>query len=130
VDIGGHGDVNATHVRWRRATGAPYVSSLLLYRRLLYMATENGMLTITEPATGESVSRTRLNGVYTSSPVAADGHIFLLNEDGETVVLEAGPDARIVTRNPLGERALASPAIAHGRLYIRTDQHLWAIGPG
>ncbi len=129
VDVGGSGDVNATHVRWRRATGAPYVSSLLLYRRLLYMATENGILTVTDPATGESVSRTRLNGVYTASPVAADGHIYLLNEDGETVVLEAGPDARIVSRNPLGERALASPAIAHGRFYIRTDQHLWASGP-
>jgi hypothetical protein len=128
VDTGGTGDVNATHVRWQRPTGAPYVSSLVLYRGLLYMATENGILTITDPATGDPVMRTRLNGVYTASPVAADGHIYLLNEDGETVVLEAGPDARVVSRNPLGERALASPAIAHGRIYIRTDQHLWAIG--
>ena len=129
VDIGGRGDVNSTHVRWRRPTRAAYVSSLLLYRGLLYMATENGILTITDPDTGDPVSRTRLNGVYTASPVAADGHIYLLNEDGETVVLEAGPDARVVSRNALGERALASPAIAHHRIYIRTDQHLFAIGP-
>ena len=128
VDIGGSGDVNSTHVRWRRPTRAPYVSSLLLYRGLLYMATENGILTITDPDTGDPVARTRLNGVYTASPVAADGHVYLLNEDGETVVLEAGPDARVVSRNAVGERALASPAIAHGRIYIRTDQHLFAIG--
>ena len=129
VDIGGSGDVNSTHVRWRQPTRAPYVSSLLLYRGLLYMATENGILTITDPDTGDPVTRTRLNGVYTASPVAADGHVYLVNEDGETVVLEAGPDARVVSRNALGERALASPAIAHGRIYIRTDQYLFAIGP-
>ena len=128
VDTGGRGDVNATHVRWRRPTGAPYVSSLLLYRGLLYMATENGILTITNPETGDQVARTRLNGVFTASPVAADGHVYVLNEDGETVVLEAGPDARVVARNHLDERALASPAIAHGRIYIRTDLHLFAIG--
>ena len=128
VETGGSGDVSETHVRWRRATGAPYVSSLLLYRGLLYMATENGILTITDPDTGDPVTRTRLGGVYIASPVAADGHVYLLNEDGETIVLEAGPDARVVSRNALGERALASPAIAHGRIYIRTDLHLWAIG--
>ena len=129
VDTGGSGDVNGTHVRWLQPTRAPYVSSLLLYRGLLYMATENGILTITNPDTGDPVARTRLTGVYTASPVAADGHVYLLNEDGETVVLAAGPDARVVSRNALGERALASPAIAHGRVYIRTDQHLFAIGP-
>ena len=129
VDTGGHGDVNGTHVRWRQPTRAPYVSSLLLYRGLLYMATENGILTISDPDTGDPVARTRLNGVYTASPVAVDGHVYLLNENGETVVLEAGPDARVVSRNAIGERALASPAIAHGRIYIRTDQHLFAIGP-
>ena len=129
VDTGGRGDVNSTHVRWRQPTRAPYVSSLLLYRGLLYMATENGILTITDPDTGDPVTRTRLHGVYTASPVAADGHVYLLNEDEETVVLEAGPDAQVVSRNALGARALASPAIAHGRVYIRTDQHLFAIGP-
>ena len=129
VGTGGRGDVSQTHVRWRHPTRAPYISSMLLYRGLLYMATENGILTITNPDTGDPVHRTRLNGVYTASPVAADGHVYLLNEDGETIVLEAGPDARVVSRNALGERALASPAIAHGRVYIRTDQHLFAIGP-
>ncbi len=127
VETGGRGDVGQTHVRWRQPTRAPYVSSMLLYRGLLYMATENGILTITDPNTGEPVARTRLNGVFTASPVAADGHIYLLNEDGETVVLAAGPDARVVSRNALAERALASPAIAHGRVYIRTDQHLFSI---
>jgi outer membrane protein assembly factor BamB len=129
VDTGGIGDVNASKVRWRQPTRAPYVSSMLLYRGLLYMATENGILTITDPDTGEPLARTRLNGVYTASPVAVDGHVYFLNEDGETVVLEAGPNARVVSRNVLDERVLASPAIAHDRVYIRTDQHLFAIGP-
>jgi outer membrane protein assembly factor BamB len=128
VDTTGRGNVNETHVRWRRPTGAPYVSSLLLYRGLLYMATENGIVTITDPDTGEPVARTRLGGVFTASPVAADGHVYLLAEAGETVVLAAGPDMRVISRNRLEERALASPAIAHGRLYIRTDDHLYAIG--
>jgi outer membrane protein assembly factor BamB len=65
--------------------------------------------------------------VFSASPVAADGKVYFVSETGETIVLStAGPS--ILARNDIGERALASPAIAGGRLFIRTDGHLFAIG--
>lgn len=125
---GGRGDVSTTHVAWRVPTGAPYVSSLVHYDGLLYMATELGVVTCIDAKTGERVWRERIGGVYSASPVAGDGKIFLLSETGETFVLQAGRAPRVLARNDLGERAIASPAISNGRIYIRTDRHLIAIG--
>ncbi len=76
---------------------------------------------------GERVWQERTSGVFSASPVAADGKIYFLSETGETVVLSTdGPS--IIARNDLGERALASPAISGGRIFIRTDGHVFAIG--
>lgn len=127
VAVGGTGDVSDTHIRWRNATGAPYVSSLLLHDDLLYMASENGILTVTEATSGEVASRRRLGGVFTASPIFAAGHIYFLNEDGDTVVLRPGPEPEVVARNTLGERSLASPAAVAGKILIRTDEHLYCI---
>ena len=127
VAVGGVGEVSETHVQWRNATGAPYVSSLLLHDDLLYMASENGILTVTDPTSGEVVSRGRLDGVFTASPIFAAGHIYFLSEGGDTVVLRPGPEPEVVARNTLGERTLASPAAVDGKILIRTDRHLYCI---
>ena len=62
------------------------------------------------------------------SPVAADGKVYLLSEDGETVVVAAGRTPRVLARNKLNARQLASPAISGGRLFIRSDDAIYAIG--
>lgn len=125
---GGKGDVSASHVRWRFPTGAPYVSSLLYYRGLIYMANEHGIVAALDSETGEPVWRERLDGVFTASPVAADGRIYLTEERGRTFVIEAGRAFRIVAENELHERTLASLAISQGQIFIRTDLHLFCIG--
>jgi outer membrane protein assembly factor BamB len=125
---GGKGDVSETHVAWRIPTGAPYVSSLLYYGKLIYMATENGIVICADARTGEMIWKERIGGVFSASPVGGDGKIFLLNEAGETIVLEDGPKFTLLQRNLLGERCLASPAISQGRIFIRSDQHLFCIG--
>jgi outer membrane protein assembly factor BamB len=127
VRPGGRGDVSSTHVAWQIPTGAPYVSSLVQYQGRVYMANDVGVLTAIEARTGERIWQERTAGVFSASPVAADGKVYFVSETGETVVLStAGP--RIVARNDIGERALASPAIAGGRIFIRTDGHVFAIG--
>ena len=127
VRPGGRGDVSATHVAWQVPTGAPYVSSLVQYRGRVYMANDVGVLTAIDAKTGQRVWQERTPGVFSASPVAGDGKVYFLSETGETLVLSVdGPS--ILARNDLGERALASPAIAGGRLYIRTDGYLYAIG--
>ncbi len=125
---GGTGDVSNSHVLWRVGTGAPYVSSLVYHDGLVYMVGDVGIVTVTNAETGDRVWQQRIGGVFSASPVAADGKIYLLSEGGETVVLAAGRDPRVLARNTLDARQLASPAIAGGRLFIRSDDAVYAIG--
>ena len=113
---------------WRIATGAPYCSSLLYYDRVVYMANDVGVLTAVDAATGERVWQERVDGVFSASPVAGGGHVYFVSENGETVVVKAGRAPQVVARNALGERAVASPAISNGQIFIRTDRHVFAIG--
>lgn len=128
VKPGGRGNVAGSHVAWRAPSGAPYVSSLVYYDNLIYMVGDVGVLTVVDAATGARVFQERIGGVYSASPVAGDGKIYLLSEDGETIVVAAGRTPRILARNRLTARQLASPAIAGGRLFIRSDDALYAIG--
>ena len=128
IRLGGKGDVTKSHVVWRNPTGAPYVSSLVFYEGLLYMATEMGIVSAIDPATGQTVWRERLGGVFTASPVAGDGKVYLASETGETIVLRAGRTPQVIARNPLDTHIVASPAIARGRLFLRGDNELIAIG--
>lgn len=128
IRLGGRGDVSGTHVLWRTPTGAPYVSSLVYYEGLIYMATEMGIVTALDHATGRSVWRERVGGVYTASPVAGDGKVYLASETGETVVLRAGRKPEILARNKLNIHIVASPAIARGRVFLRGDDELIAVG--
>lgn len=125
---GGRGDVSKSHVVWEAATGAPYISSLVFNAGLIYMATDVGAITVVDAETGQRVFQQRIDGVFSASPVAGDGKIYFVSETGETIVLQAGRTPTVLARNDLGERAVASPAISNGRIFIRTDDHVFCIG--
>ena len=127
---GGRGDITATHTVWSVPTGAPYVSSVLFYDGVIYMANDVGVLTAIDATKGERLWQERVDGVFSASPVAGAGHVYFVSEDGDTVVVKAGREPRIVGRNSLGARTIASPAISDGRIFIRTDDHVFAIGTG
>jgi outer membrane protein assembly factor BamB len=127
---GGRGDVTASHIVWRAPGGGSYAASLVAYEGLLYMTNDVGVLTCADMKTGERVWQMRLDGVFFASPVAADGTIYFLSQTGETVVVKAGRTPQILARNSLGERLVASPAIADGRIFLRSDARLFAIGKG
>ena len=122
------GNLSSSDLVWRVASGAPYISSIIYYDGLIYMTGDVGVLTVADARTGERVHQERVGGVYTASPVASDGKVYLVSEDGETIVLAAGRPPRILARNRLNARQLASPAIAGGRLFIRSDNALFAVG--
>lgn len=128
IRLGGSGDVSASHVMWKTPTGAPYVSSLVFYDGLIYMATELGIVTCIDAATGEQVWRDRLGGVFTASPIAGDGKVYLVSETGETIVLRAGRTREVVSRNTIDTHLVASPALSRGRLFLRGDAELIAVG--
>ena len=127
--LGGRGVVDESHVAWRVPTGAPYISSLLYYEGLVYMANGNGIVTAVDADTGRRVWQDRVGGIFSASPAAGDGKVYLFSETGETVVLQAGRELEILQRNDLGERVVSSPAVSDGRLFIRTDEALIAVGP-
>jgi outer membrane protein assembly factor BamB len=128
IKLGGKGDISATHVLWRQATSGPYVPSIIQYQGLVYMATDQGIVSAVDAATGERVWQERIPGVYMASPVAGDGKVYLVGETGETLVIEAGRQLKVLARNKLDGRFTASPAIANGRIFLRSDDRVVAIG--
>jgi outer membrane protein assembly factor BamB len=81
-----------------------------------------------DASTGNKVWQERVEGVFSASPVAADGKVYFVSETGETIVLRSGREPRIIARSALGERLLASPAISNGQIVLRSDDRLMAIG--
>lgn len=128
VRAGGRGDVSKSQVAWSVPTGAPYVSSLLYYQGLVYMASDVGVVTAVDPKTGEKVWQERIEGIFTASPVAADGKVYLASETGETIVISAARPPRVLARNSVGARTVATPAISDGQIFIRTDDSIVCVG--
>jgi outer membrane protein assembly factor BamB len=77
---------------------------------------------------GEVVWQQRIKGSFSASPVLADGKLYVVAEDGATTVIEVGDKPKVLATNALGETILATPAVAGGALFLRSDQHLWCIG--
>jgi outer membrane protein assembly factor BamB len=131
IDPTGQGDVSETCVRMRADMGGPYVPSPLVYPYIL-LPGDNGAIRVLDQS-GNTLLDARVQGHFTSSPVAADGRIYWPNEKGDVYVLDASdlrakpPSLKVAAINPLGETCLASPAIADGRLYIRTAKRLFCI---
>ena len=128
IRLGGRGDVSKSHVEWRVGSGAPYISSIVQYDGLIFMANDGGIATAVDAKTGERVWQERLGGIFAASPVAGDGKVYLSSETGETVVIRAGREFQLLSRNDIGRRIVASPAISGGRIFIRTDGTLVAVG--
>ena len=114
-------------VVWQEKRGGPYVCSPILVGDQLYVHDETGLLVCRNAADGKELFRERLKGKFTASAVAGDGKVYFTNEAGTTTVVKAGPAFEVLAENALGEEVLASPAIARGALFLRTEKHLYSI---
>jgi outer membrane protein assembly factor BamB len=130
VRTGGTGDVTKTHIAWEQSKDVPMIPSMLYVKPWLFTITEGGAARCLKAETGEQVWRERLGGNYSASPIGAEGRIYFLSEKGETTVVEAGPEFKVLARNTIDEKCCASPAVSAGRLFLRSEKHLWCIGPG
>jgi outer membrane protein assembly factor BamB len=118
-------------VAWEYSKGTGYVLSNILYGDYLYLLTDNGIVTCLDPKTGEvqyEGGRVPTPSRFMGSPVAFSGFIAMTSEEGDTFMLKAGPKHEIVRTNTVDEPVYSSPAIANGRIYIRGEKHLFAIG--
>jgi outer membrane protein assembly factor BamB len=133
VRAGGSGDVTDSRVLWRYAKGTAYVPSPIAVDGLVYLMTDKGLLTCLDAATGEvkyEGGRPPGASSYMASPVVVGGRILLMSMDGDTHVIKAGSAYEVLRTNSLGEPIAASAAVAPGRIYIRGEHHLFAIGSG
>jgi outer membrane protein assembly factor BamB len=132
VRLGGKGDLtNSSSIVWQYNKGTAYVPSPILFGRYLYLMTDTGLLTCLDAVTGErhyEGGRVPVPATFTASPVAYGDRLLLTSEDGDTFVVRAGPKHEVLATNSVGEPVYASLAIANGRIYIRGERHLFAIG--
>jgi outer membrane protein assembly factor BamB len=131
IKMGGQGDQTANAIRWRYQKPVPQVPSTLLYKGVLYMINDSGILLSFDPATGNVIKQGRLHGAidkYFASPVAADDKVYLIGEAGGVSVLKAGGEWEVLAVNDLDDEVFATPAIADGHIYIRTRSALYCFG--
>jgi outer membrane protein assembly factor BamB len=134
---GGSGDLSlkdgkesSDFIAWSKQRGGPYMPTPIVYGDLLYTCSNQGVLTAYNAKTGERVYQERLGGTggaFTASPVASDGKIYLASEDGDVFVVKAGPKYELLSKNPVGEVMMATPAISEGVVIVRTVSHLYAF---
>ena len=124
------GERESDFVQWHNPKLGPYNTSPIVYGDYYYTLLDQGMMTCHNAQTGEEIyDRTRFPrfSSFTASPWAYNGKLFCLSEDGKTYVLKAGPEFEIIETNDLDELSIASPAIAQGKLFIRTASKVYCI---
>lgn len=124
--LGGKGDLTKNIV-WTASKRVPTNPSFLLIGEELYTHSDNGIATCYEAKTGKIHWQERATGPASASPVAVGNRLYLLDEGGGGVVLQAGKEFRILARNDLGERALASMAVVDKALFVRTEEALYCF---
>jgi outer membrane protein assembly factor BamB len=129
---GGKGEVAKDQVAWKEQHALPEVPSPLYYQGRLYVVTNGGIASCYDAQTGKMLYRQRLgaSGFFYASPVAANGNIYAASYNGVVAVFKAGDKCQVLARNNLGEQIVATPALVDGRIYARTEGHLYAFGEG
>ncbi len=120
----------APEIAWQFPRGVPECPSPLYYRGRVWTVMNGGLVTCLDARTGELVFQGRLEarGPYYASPVAGDGKIYAASARGDLTVIEAADELKVLSHTELGERLLATPALADGAVYVRTENKLWAFG--
>ncbi|MCP4890881.1 MAG: PQQ-like beta-propeller repeat protein [Planctomycetaceae bacterium] len=123
------GDATSESVVWTHPRDGIYLQTPIVYGPHLYACRGNGVLSCYDARTGQRLYRERLGGGggFTASPIAADGKLYFISEEGEVYVVRAGPEYELLAKNVMGEICLATPAISGGVLVVRTKGHVFGI---
>jgi outer membrane protein assembly factor BamB len=124
------GQESGGSVVWSRQRAGSYMPTPLAYRGYLYVLKNQGILVCHDVRTGEVRYEQRLPGAtsgFSASPVAADGRLYLPSEDGDVLVVKAGPVFELLGVNPMGQPLMATPAIAGDTMFVRGERDLIAV---
>jgi len=125
----GRGDITETGVKWIQHRGLPTVPSCVVYQDVLYMVKDGGIITSLDAMTGDLLKQGRASGRgnYYASLIAGDGKVYLASERGVMTVLKAGRKWEILSSYDFGERIMATPTVAGGEFFVRTDEALYCF---
>ena len=126
----GDGATSGNHIPWAILRGGSYMQTLLLYQNCLYNLGWNGTLQVVDPLTGVEIYREKLGQArsFTASPVASDGRIFIIDDEGTVYTVKAGPVFELLETSELGGISMTAPSITDGIIYFRTVDKLIAVG--
>ncbi len=125
------GETSSKDIAWRQLTAAPYIPSPIAYGDFVFVVLDQGFIACYDVKTGKELygkTRIETGANFSASPVGIDGKLYVMSEDGEVYVINAGPKFELLAKNSLGEAVMASPAISQGRMFVRTLKHLYCIG--
>ncbi len=125
------GESSSDAIAWSKRGVGPYMPTPIIYGKLLFSLNNNGVLDCYDLETGESHFRERVphsGGGFSASPVAADGKLYLSGEDGDVFVVKAAPTFQLISKNPMGELIMATPAISGKMMFVRARDSLFAVG--
>lgn len=131
IRLGGRGDVTRSHVLWRYEKSLPNIPSPLLYREVLYVLKEGGILTALDPKDGSVRKQARLPealGTYFASPIASAGKLYTASQEGKLAVLRAGSQWDVLSVAAFEEEIWATPALAADRMFVRTERAVYCFG--
>jgi len=128
IRLGGVGDVTKTHIAWEQTAHVPMLSSFVFANHLLFTIKEDGFAMCLDPKTGKPLWQQRIGGNHCASPIFADGRIYFLSEQGESTIIEAVPEFKLIAKNSINETCQASFAVSQKQLFIRSDRNLFCIG--
>lgn len=131
IQTGGSGDMSAQNIRWQYHKSVPQLPSPLIYKNVLYMISDRGVVTSFNPKSGEVIKRGRLEGAvdsYYASPVAADDKIYFASRSGKVAVVSSDGQFEVQSVNIMDGQCYATPAIADNKIYIRTTGALYCFG--
>jgi len=127
------GDISGTGLVWKYNRSIPQLPSVVAYKDVLYMVNDSGVLTTVDAATGKALKVARIRGAadsYYASPVAVDNKVVFISRSGKITVLKAGPDQEQIWASELDDEVVATPAIADGKIYVRSKSALYCFGEG
>jgi outer membrane protein assembly factor BamB len=126
------GETGSKDIAWRQSTAAPYIPSPIAYGDYIFVVLDQGFIACYDAKTGKEVyGKTRIDtgANFSSSPIGIEGKLYVMSEDGDVYVINAGSKFEILAKNPLGEAVMASPAVSQGKMFVRALKHLYCIAP-
>jgi len=118
------------YIKWSLPRGGSYMHTLLLYKNYLYNVNWNGALICLDPFTGKEIYNAKLGQTksFIASPVASDGRIYIIDEEGTVYIVQAGNEFKLLAEIPMNDICMTAPAITDGMIIFRTQKYLVAVG--